>query len=98
MEPVQLRLRSPLLREIVSEGSDGVLNFKTYLAGKWVWKDENIVVRSPIDSSVIARVPKLSWSDVEPTLSKVYERGRWAVRDTPGDKRLRILSDTLQDG
>ncbi len=72
MEPVKLSIRSTLLREVITEGPDGALNFRTYLAGKWVWRDENIVVRSPIDSSVIARVPKLSWSDVESVLSKVY--------------------------
>jgi len=92
VEPVKLSIKSTLLREVITEGPDGALNFRTYLAGRWVWKDENIVVRSPIDSSVIARVPKLSWSDVEPVLSRVYGKGRWAVRDTPGDRRLRVLS------
>ena len=100
MEPVKLSIRSTLLEEVITKGSDGALNFRTYLAGKWVWKDENIVVRSPIDSSVIARVPRLSWSDVEPVLDKMHKRGRWAVRDTPGSKRLRILSriaDFMED-
>ncbi len=66
MEPVKLSIKSALLREVVTEGSDGTLNSRTYLAGKWVWKDENIVVCSPIDSNVIARVPRLSWATWSP--------------------------------
>ncbi|MEM1844877.1 MAG: NADP-dependent glyceraldehyde-3-phosphate dehydrogenase, partial [Ignisphaera sp.] len=76
-------LRGDLFREIAEE-VDGIHVFKTFLAGEWVSGSSFMDVRSPIDLSVIGRVPKLSWSDVDRALDKVYRVGRWSVRDLPG--------------
>ncbi|MEM4441816.1 MAG: NADP-dependent glyceraldehyde-3-phosphate dehydrogenase [Ignisphaera sp.] len=83
-------LRGDLFREIAEE-VDGIHVFKTFLAGEWVSGSSFMDVRSPIDLSVIGRVPKLSWSDVDRALDKVYRVGRWSVRDLPGWRRLEIL-------
>lgn len=84
------KLRGDLFREIAEE-VDGIHVFKTFLAGEWVSGSSFMDVRSPIDLSVIGRVPKLSWSDVDRALDKVYRVGRWSVRDLPGWRRLEIL-------
>lgn len=70
---------------------DGVHRFRTYLAGEWVTAEEYQRVKSPIDLSTIAEVPKLSWNQVDWALDTVYRVGRWRVRDTPGWRRLEIL-------
>ena len=70
---------------------DGVYRFRTYAAGEWVSGKEFSKVRSPIDLSVIAEVPRLSWEEIDRVLDKVYKVGRWRIRDTPGWKRLEIL-------
>ncbi|MEM2707268.1 MAG: aldehyde dehydrogenase family protein, partial [Ignisphaera sp.] len=86
------KLRGDLFKEIAEEVDD-VHVFKTFLAGEWIWVSGSsfMDVRSPIDLSVIGRVPKLSWSDVDRALDKVYRVGRWGVRDLPGWRRLEIL-------
>ncbi|MEM4003977.1 MAG: NADP-dependent glyceraldehyde-3-phosphate dehydrogenase [Ignisphaera sp.] len=84
------KLKGDLFREIAEE-VDGIHVFKTFLAGEWVSGSSFMDVRSPIDLSVIGRVPKLSWNDVDRALDKVYRVGRWSVRDLPGWRRLEIL-------
>jgi len=87
---VELRVKGDVFSGIFEEAG-GVLRFKTYLAGEWVSADEYTRVRSPIDLSVVAEVPRLSWGQVDAALERVYRRGRWAIRDTPGWRRLELL-------
>lgn len=87
---MMFKLKGDLFREIAEE-VDGIHVFKTFLAGEWVSGSSFMDVRSPIDLSVIGRVPKLSWNDVDRALDKVYRVGRWSVRDLPGWRRLEIL-------
>ncbi|MEM4884303.1 MAG: aldehyde dehydrogenase family protein, partial [Saccharolobus sp.] len=89
MEKTALSISSKEFSEIF-EPKDGILYFKTYLAGQWVSGDEWQDVKSPIDLNTIARVPKLSWSQIDNVIDIVYKKGRWSIRDTPGEKRLRI--------
>jgi glyceraldehyde-3-phosphate dehydrogenase [NAD(P)+] len=51
-------------------------------------------VRSPIDLNVIARVGKVWSKQIEKMLDSIFERGRWEVRDIPGEKRLEIYHKT----
>jgi len=85
-----LKLRSPVFSGIYRE-SNGVYEFATFVGGKWIWKDEMIDVRSPIDLSIIGRVPRLDWDDIDRALDVVYSAGRWSIRDTPGWRRLELL-------
>ncbi|MCL7393336.1 MAG: NADP-dependent glyceraldehyde-3-phosphate dehydrogenase [Thaumarchaeota archaeon] len=85
-----LRLRSPVFSGIYHE-SDDVYEFAAFIAGKWIWKDEMIEVKSPIDLSVIGKVPRLGWEDIDHALDVAYSIGRWRIRDTPGWRRLEIL-------
>ncbi|MEM0362491.1 MAG: NADP-dependent glyceraldehyde-3-phosphate dehydrogenase [Sulfolobaceae archaeon] len=89
MEKTALSISSKEFSEIF-EPKDGILYFKTYLAGQWVSGDEWQDVKSPIDLNTIARVPKLSWSQIDNVIDIVYKKGRWSIRDTPGEKRLHI--------
>ncbi len=83
--------RYDVLRDLVVGGEPPV--FKTFLASSWVSEGEGFIdVRSPIDGSVIARVVRPSWSQVDEALERIYVKGRWSVRDTPGERRLAILS------
>ncbi|MGC9136810.1 NADP-dependent glyceraldehyde-3-phosphate dehydrogenase [Caldivirga sp.] len=51
------------------------------------WQD----VKSPIDLSVIAKVPRLPSNVTEQALETTYQEGRWAIRDMPGQKRLDVF-------
>ncbi len=86
-----LELRDEFFKDIYSVDEKGVYEFKTYVTGKWVSAKKKRDVRSPIDSSIIARIPRLDWSIIDEGLRILYEKGRWVIRDTPGEKRLNIL-------
>ncbi len=83
-------LHDRLFKDILTE-EDGVYKFKTYAAGEWIEGKAFTEVKSPIDLSVIAKVPRLSWEEVDRILETVYKAGRWRIRDTPGYRRLEIL-------
>lgn len=83
-------------KDIYTLDPDGIPVFKTYLAGEWVVTKEVQEVKSPIDLSVYARVPKLNYEVVDNTLNTVYTKGRWSIRDMPGEKRLKVFH-TLAD-
>lgn len=83
-------------KDIYTIDSDGIPIFKTFLAGEWVLGKDVEDVKSPIDLTVYARVPKLNYEMVDNVLSTIYSKGRWAIRDLPGEKRLKIYH-TLAD-
>lgn len=74
--------------QIYRNGDDGVPEFRTFVAGKWVFGEGLADVRSPIDGKVIARVSVLSKGQVEDAISSAYIRGREAIRNYPGEKRI----------
>lgn len=76
----------------IAERKGSAYYFKTYTAGKWVESDQWMDVRSPIDLSTIARVPRLDWELIDETLEKVYNTGKWLIRDTPGWRRLELFN------
>lgn len=63
----------------------------SYLAGRWGGKGAVKEVRSPIDMSVMAKVASPSLQELEEAVEVVYAKGRWAARDLPGEKRIKIL-------
>lgn len=76
---------------IVEKSEGGTTYFKAYLAGEW-WSGAGwFDVRSPIDSSVIAKVPMVGSGEAETMLQNLYAKGRWEFRDVPGGKRLEIF-------
>ncbi|MEM4076167.1 MAG: NADP-dependent glyceraldehyde-3-phosphate dehydrogenase [Metallosphaera sp.] len=83
---------SPELKEIASFDSK-IPSFKTYLVGDWVSSKEFEDVVSPIDLTVFARVPRIPDQMIDQALTKIYEKGRWEVRDMPGEKRLKTFHD-----
>ncbi len=89
------RPNSPLLRDIVFE-RDGVVYYKTFIAGVWVDSGEYLDVKTPIDGAVVARVARVRWEHVDPALSKLYRAGFWKVRDTPGWRRVEILEKAAE--
>jgi glyceraldehyde-3-phosphate dehydrogenase [NAD(P)+] len=68
--------------------TEAVPRFEAYLAGEWQGGRDWIDVRSPIDSAVIARVPRIDSRQIEGMLDRLYAKGRWEFRDVPGGKRL----------
>jgi glyceraldehyde-3-phosphate dehydrogenase [NAD(P)+] len=65
--------------------------FKAYAAGEWVESSEWTPVYSPIDDTVIGYVPRLTYKDVDRVVGRVYEQGRWSIRNTPGYKRVSLM-------
>lgn len=90
MKDMQFTIKSELFSSIL-EKKDSTYYFKTYLAGNWVESGQWNDVRTPIDLSVIAKVPRLSWEAIDETLNKVYKEGRWSIRDTPGWRRIELF-------
>lgn len=61
-----------------------------YLAGSWVDRASQIVVRNPYDGEVIDTVPMATAQDVEEVLAAAVQGAR-AMRELPGHERYRIL-------
>ena len=78
---------SPIFSEIYVERPDGTKVFKAYLAGEWVGSESLTEVRSPIDLETYAYVPRLTYETVNPVIEKLYAKGRWSIRDMPGEER-----------
>jgi nonphosphorylating glyceraldehyde-3-phosphate dehydrogenase (EC 1.2.1.9) len=87
----KLRELSGELRDIYTVNSDEVLSFKTYIAGIWTSTKDLEEVKSPIDLEVYAKVPKLNYEMVDMALQTLYRKGRWEIRDMPGEKRLKVF-------
>jgi glyceraldehyde-3-phosphate dehydrogenase [NAD(P)+] len=73
---------------------DGLPKFKVYAAGLWESAEEYMDVRSPIDLSVVARVPRAGKGLLSRTVRRVHDKGMWDVRDMPGGKRLDVYHRT----
>jgi len=77
----------------IYEERDSIPYFKTYATGEQMGGRKYMDIVSSIDFIAIARVPRLSFSDVEPMVGKVYEVGRWRIRNTPSWRKLEILGN-----
>jgi glyceraldehyde-3-phosphate dehydrogenase [NAD(P)+] len=88
MTSAVLSLKNSIFDSLYRVGDDGELYFKTFLAGDFLETESYIDVYSPIDENLIAKVPKIKWSELDSTLEKLYNEGRWAIRDIPGEARL----------
>ncbi|BCU70179.1 NADP-dependent glyceraldehyde-3-phosphate dehydrogenase [Stygiolobus caldivivus] len=78
-------------KDIYTVETDGVFDFKTYLNGTWTSSKEFDEIKSPIDLEVFARVPRLNYEMVDLTLQTIHNKGKWEIRDMPGEKRLEVF-------
>ncbi|ABW01811.1 NADP-dependent glyceraldehyde-3-phosphate dehydrogenase [Caldivirga maquilingensis] len=85
---VKVEVKSPELSSILKTGPDGTPLFPTFINGQWYMGDNWQDVKSPIDLSVIAKVPRLPGNVTEQAIETTYREGRWAIRDMPGQRRL----------
>jgi glyceraldehyde-3-phosphate dehydrogenase [NAD(P)+] len=88
---VKVEVKSPDLSSILKVGPDGTPLFPTYINGQWYTDDSWIDVKSPIDLSIIAKVPRLPGNITEQAIETTYREGRWAIRDMPGQRRLEVF-------
>jgi glyceraldehyde-3-phosphate dehydrogenase [NAD(P)+] len=89
-DKVSISIKSPELQSTYSIDETGVPKFRTFLAGIWYEGSEWQDVVTPIDSSVIALMPKIPRPIVENMLATIHTKGKHGIRDTPGEKRLSI--------
>lgn len=82
---------NPIFKPIFDMGSDGKPIFKNYLAGKWVRGTSTVDLISPIDGSVFCHVSKLSPEQMAETVNVIYEKGTRAIRDCPGNERMKAF-------
>ncbi|NON62318.1 NADP-dependent glyceraldehyde-3-phosphate dehydrogenase [Acidianus sp. RZ1] len=75
---------------------DGIPYFKTFLAGEWVSSQEFQDIKSPIDLTTFSKVVKLNSQVIDNALDIMYKRGKWDIRDTPGEKRIAIFQRTAE--
>jgi len=98
-DSVKLEIKSEIFKHVYEE-EEGIPLFKTYIAGNWKASEEFFEVKSPINLSTIARVTRLKEEEVNKAIEIAYNKGRWVIRDTPGEKRLRIfnkVADLLEE-
>ncbi|MGC8570652.1 MAG: NADP-dependent glyceraldehyde-3-phosphate dehydrogenase [Caldivirga sp.] len=88
---VKVEIKASELSSILKTGPEGVPLFPTFINGQWYMGDNWQDVKSPIDLSVIAKVPRLPSNVTEQALETTYQEGRWAIRDMPGQKRLDVF-------
>ncbi|MEM1627016.1 MAG: NADP-dependent glyceraldehyde-3-phosphate dehydrogenase [Sulfolobaceae archaeon] len=99
LEKAKIEIKDHRFKDIFEE-KDGIYNFKTYIAGKWVDSEDKVLVKSPIDGSIIASVPKLDKKIIDNALDIISSKGKWSIRDLPGEKRLRVfhrVADILEE-
>ena len=69
---------------------DGILDFKMFIDGKWIFLPERIEIRSPIDDAVVATVPNASESEAEKAVQSSY-LNRNAIRTIPAVEKIEIF-------
>ena len=84
---VKLEIKNMFFKDIYHVEKE-IPIFNTLVNGEWATSVRLRHVYSPIDGSLIAKVPSLEWEQIDTTLEKVYRKGKWEIRDTPGDRRL----------
>lgn len=94
---MQVRITKPVefspgqhFRDLV-DYVEGKPVFRPFLAGEWVSGGRIRDIRSPIDLSVIAGFYVPEWGKVDEALERVYRVGRWEARNTPGERRVRLI-------
>jgi glyceraldehyde-3-phosphate dehydrogenase [NAD(P)+] len=87
---VKLKVRSVLIKDI-TDNINEISVFRPFMAGEFYTGDKVKYVRSPIDNSEIAGFYRPDWDSVDATLEKVFRKGRWAARNTPGEERVKII-------
>ncbi|AAY79646.1 NADP-dependent glyceraldehyde-3-phosphate dehydrogenase [Sulfolobus acidocaldarius] len=87
---VKLNELSKEFQDLYTIDSDGVPHFKTFLAGTWASSKDFENVKSPIDLEVYARVPRLNYEMIDSVIANIHYKGRWEIRDIPGEKRLKL--------
>jgi glyceraldehyde-3-phosphate dehydrogenase [NAD(P)+] len=73
-----------------SASERGVLDFKMYLAGRWVSLEQRVEVRSPIDDSIIATVPSSTEREAEQAVNSSYDNKN-AIRTIPAVEKIEIF-------
>ena len=91
VQPHRLRL-SELFAECYSAKA-GVPEFKLLVGGKWVPSEsgKTLIVDSPADNSVVARVQSASARDVDRAVASA-SAARKSIRDIPAIERIEILN------
>ena len=92
-EVEKFKPRSDIFGDIY-EDREGEPFYKAYVPSiGWVSGDSGeLKVYSPIDESTLAKVGLIGREQATQGLKVLYEKGRWEARNTPGEKRLRILA------
>ena len=93
---IYMFLENKIFSTIYEMDKNNLPIFKNYLAGKWVMGEDFIDLKSPIDGSLIAKISRVSNTQMEDTLNLVYQKGRSAIRGTSGNERMHIFLRTAE--
>jgi glyceraldehyde-3-phosphate dehydrogenase [NAD(P)+] len=74
--------------------NEGKTVYRSYVLGEWITEGYRGKNHSPIDNSFLGYLLYPSKEKLEETVKQLYEKGRWKIRNTPGEKRLEILFKT----
>ncbi len=88
--PPRIGKLSAIFDPIYSVKDSGILDFKMFLDGNWVFLEQRIDVHSPIDDSVIATIPSSSKEEAKLAVDSSYGN-RNAIRTIPAVEKLEIF-------
>lgn len=97
-------IQNKIFNEIFRIAEDGIPEFKAFFNGNWSFNNDFMEIHSPLDNKIIARVSQLSDEEISVALNAVYEKGKKAIRNFPGEKRVNsflkaanIIEDSFDD-
>jgi acyl-CoA reductase-like NAD-dependent aldehyde dehydrogenase len=88
--PSRIGKLSAIFDPIYSVKDSGILDFRMFLDGNWVFLEQRIDVHSPIDDSVIATIPSSSKEEAKLAVDSSYGN-RNAIRTIPAVEKLEMF-------
>ncbi len=80
--------------EIITISIDDTVVYKSYVDSQWISEGKQLKNYSPINNELLSYL----LYPTEDTLSKgvetLYVKGKWSIRNTPGEERLEMLQNT----
>ncbi len=70
--------------------------YTSYLVGDWIREGEKRKDYTPIDGGFIGYLLYPSEERLREAVHILYEKGRWLIRNTPGEERLEILDNAAR--
>jgi glyceraldehyde-3-phosphate dehydrogenase [NAD(P)+] len=86
----QTLLEDRLFKHVIDSVDDGIPTFRNYIAGTWRRCHDYTPLTTPIDGSVVAKVPQADDGEIGAAIDSAWDRRR-TIRDMPGHRRIEVF-------